>query len=474
MKTSTVPFVRNGVAGLVVVLLAACGETSKLPPNAGVGPSPTLPEPTRTLLPTVNIAPAKPWPADQLPAPAQGLSVTALARDLDHPRWIYVLPNGDILVAETNAPPKEPPSGIRAWVMHQVMTKAGARVPSANRITLLRDENGDGIADRRSVFLKDLNSPFGMVLVGDTFYVAHADALWKYPYRPGAEQISEPGSKVIDLPAGRNHHWTKNVIASPDGRKLYVTVGSNSNVGENGMQEEEGRAAIWEVDAASGAHRIFASGLRNPNGLDWNPDTGALWTVVNERDELGSDLVPDYLTSVREGGFYGWPYSYYGQHVDSRVSPPRPDLVAKAIVPDYALGSHVAPLGLVFVPRKQTTTMPIAPSAAPTEPSAPPASPTAAAQAPAGLPSRFASGAFIGEHGSWNRRPLSGYHVVFVPFDKGAPSGPPVEVLTGFVDRDGNALGRPVGVAIDRSGALLVADDVGNTIWRVAATGAAP
>ena len=261
MKTSTVPFVRNGVAGLVVVLLAACGETSKLPPNAGVGPSPTLPEPTRTLLPTVNIAPAKPWPADQLPAPAQGLSVTALARDLDHPRWIYVLPNGDILVAETNAPAKEPPSGIRAWVMHQVMTKAGARVPSANRITLLRDENGDGIADRRSVFLKDLNSPFGMVLVGDTFYVAHADALWKYPYRPGAEQISEPGSKVIDLPAGRNHHWTKNVIASPDGRKLYVTVGSNSNVGENGMQEEEGRAAIWEVDAASGAHRIFASGL---------------------------------------------------------------------------------------------------------------------------------------------------------------------------------------------------------------------
>jgi glucose/arabinose dehydrogenase len=460
-------FARYGITALVVVLLGACGETSKLPPNGGVGPSPTLPEPTRTLLPTVNIAPAKRWSADQLPAPAQGLRVIALARELDHPRWIYVLPNGDVLVAETNAPPKEPPSGIRAWVMSQVMTKAGARVPSADRITLLRDENGDGVADRRSVFLKDLKSPFGMTLVGDMFYVAHADALWKYPYRSGAEQISEAGSKVVDLPAGRNHHWTKNVIASPDGSKLYVTVGSNSNVGENGMQEEEGRAAIWEVDAASGEHRIFASGLRNPNGLDWNPDTGALWTVVNERDELGNDLVPDYLTSVRKGGFYGWPYSYFGQHVDQRVSPPRPDLVAQAIVPDYALGSHVAPLGLVFVPRNQTTALPIATSTAPAEPSAPPASPTTALQAPGDLPSRFASGAFIGEHGSWNRRPMSGYHVVFVPFEKGVPSGPPVEVLTGFVDRDGNALGRPVGVAIDRSGALLVADDVGNTIWRV-------
>jgi glucose/arabinose dehydrogenase len=356
--------------------------------------------------------------------------------------------------------------------MHQVMTKAGARVPSADRITLLRDENGDGVADQRSVFLKDLTSPFGMTLVGDMFYVAHADALWKYPYRPGVEQISEAGRKVVDLPAGRNHHWTKNVIASPDGRKLYVTVGSNSNVGENGMQEEEGRAAILEVDAASGAHRIFASGLRNPNGLDWNPDTGVLWTVVNERDELGNDLVPDYLTSVRDGGFYGWPYSYFGQHVDQRVSPPRPDLVAKAIVPDYALGSHVAPLGLVFVPRKQATAIPVAASAAATAPAASPSPSTGASQPPGGLPSRFANGAFIGEHGSWNRRPLSGYQVVFVPFDKGVPSGPPLEVLAGFVDRDGNALGRPVGVAIDRHGALLVADDVGNTIWRVSATDA--
>ena len=302
-----VRFARYGITTLVVVLIGACSETSKLPPNGGVGPTPTLPEPTRTLMPTVNIAPAKRWSADQLPAPAQGLRVTALARELDHPRWIYVLPNGDVLVAETNAPSKEPPSGIRAWVMSQVMTKAGARVPSADRITLLRDEDGDGVADRRSVFLKDLKSPFGMTLVGDMFYVAHADALWKYPYRSGAEKISEVGSKVVDLPAGRNHHWTKNVIASPDGNKLYVTVGSNSNVGENGMPEEEGRASIWEVDAATGAHRIFASGLRNPNGLDWNPDTGALWTVVNERDELGNDLVPDYLTSVRKGGFYGWP-----------------------------------------------------------------------------------------------------------------------------------------------------------------------
>lgn len=479
MKTSSVCRLRIGIAVLCIAVLGACGETSKLHPNAGVGPSPTLPEPVETLIPTVNIAPAKGWAADQSPAAAEGMRVTALAGGLDHPRWIYVLPNGDVLVAETNAPAKEPPSGIRAWVMNRVMTRAGARVPSANRITLLRDENGDGVAERRSVFLKYLNSPFGMTLVGDVFYVAHADALWKYPYRPGAEQITEAGSKVVDLPAGRNHHWTKNVIASPDGSKLYVTVGSNSNIGENGMEEEEGRAAIWEIDVASGAHRIFASGLRNPNGLDWNPDTGALWTVVNERDELGSDLVPDYLTSVRDGGFYGWPYSYFGQHVDERVSPARPDLVAKAIVPDYALGSHVAPLGLVFVPRKPTSATPASTPPQAASGAANTAAPASAAargtsKNPGGLPDLFASGAFIGEHGSWNRRPLSGYQVVFVPFDKGVPSGPPIEVLTGFVDRDGNALGRPVGVAIDRTGALLVADDVGNTIWRVGATDASP
>jgi glucose/arabinose dehydrogenase len=340
-------------------------------------------------------------------------------------------------------------------MMGKFMERAGARVPSANRITLLRDENGDGVADKRSVFLKDLHSPFGMALVGNDFYVAHADALWRYPYTQGAAEITGAGSKVIDLPAGRNHHWTKNVIASRDGRKLYVTVGSNSNVAENGMEEEKGRAAIWEVDARTGSGRIFADGLRNPNGLDWNPDTGALWTVVNERDELGPDLVPDYLTSVRDGGFYGWPYSYFGQHVDERVKPPRPELVAKAIVPDYALGSHVAPLGLVFARRQETVVASTAKSTGSTQSNT------------AGMPPRFANGAFIGEHGSWNRRPLSGYQVVFVPFEQGKPRGMPIEVLTGFVDRDGNALGRPVGVALDKSGALLVADDVGNAIWRV-------
>ena len=430
----------GGTLALGAVMLVACGETSRLGPAAGVGISPRLTEPVTTLIPTVSIAPAKGWSGKETPVPAAGLRVAAVAQELDHPRWLYVLPNGDILVAETNSPPKDPPSGVRAWVMSKVMTRAGARVPSADRITLLRDENGDGVADKRSVFLSGLHSPLGMALVGDTLYVAHADALWKYAYRAGADRITESGTKVLDLPAGRNHHWTKNVIASRDASKLYVTVGSNSNIGENGMQEEVGRAAIWEVDAATGTSRIFASGLRNPNGLAWQPDTGVLWTVVNERDELGSDLVPDYLTSVRDGGFYGWPYSYFGQHVDKRVEPQRPDLVAKALVPDYALGSHVAPLGLAIVARP-----------------------------PAALPAAYTSGAFIGEHGSWNRRPLSGYQVVFVPFEQGMPRGTPSVVLSGFVDADGNARGRPVGVAIDRSGALLVADDVGNTIWRVSA-----
>jgi len=446
MKTVT-PFARAGLLA-VALILAACAESSRMPTTAGVGPSPTLPEPEKTLIPTVKIAPAKGWENGAAPTAAAGLRTVAFANGLDHPRWLYVLPNGDVLVAETNAPPKDPPSSLRGWVMGKVMTRAGARVPSANRITLLRDADGDGVAEKRSEFLKDLNSPFGMVLVGSSLYVAHADALWRYPYKEGDTSITAAGTRVFELPAGRNHHWTKNVIASPDGRRLYITVGSNSNVGENGMDEEHGRAAIWEFDIASGTGRIFASGLRNPNGLDWNPETGALWTVVNERDELGNDLVPDYLTSVRDGGFYGWPYSYFGQRVDERVQPQRPDLVAAAIVPDYALGSHVAPLGMVFAPGKGGA--------------APPASKSADA-----LPPQFANGAFIGEHGSWNRRPLSGYQVVFVPFEKGVPRGMPVTVLSGFVDAEGKARGRPVGVAIDRSGALLVADDVGNTIWRV-------
>jgi len=371
---------------------------------------------------------------------AAGLAVKALATGLDHPRWLYVLPNGDVLVAESNAPPRpEQGTGIKGWIKKLFMKRAGAGVPSANRITLLRDADGDGMAETRTVFLQGLNSPFGMALVGRNLYVANTDAVVRFAYSDGATQITEPGVKVADLPAGPlNHHWTKNVIASRDGSRLYVTVGSNSNAGENGLDKEEGRAAILEVDTRSGSKRIFASGLRNPNGLAWEPASGVLWTVVNERDELGSDLVPDYLTSVKDGGYYGWPYSYFGQHVDERVQPPRPDLVAKAIAPDYALGAHVAPLGL------------------------------AAAEGSA-LPAPFRSGMFVGQHGSWNRKPRSGYNVVFVPFSGGKPSGRPVEVLTGFVSADGEAYGRPVGVALDKRGALLVADDVGNVIWRVSA-----
>ena len=423
-----------------VFTLAGCGETAKLPFNAGVGVNPTLPAPNKTLFPTVNIAPAQGWSSGGEPVVARGLAVTAFASGLDHPRWVYVLPNGDVLVAETNAPPKpEDHKGIKGWIMKKVQKKAGAGVPSANRITLLRDEDGDGVAEKRSVFLEGLNSPFGMTLVGSDLYIANTDAVMRFPYVAGETRIAAAGAKVVDLPAGPiNHHWTKNVIASRDGSKLYVTIGSNSNVAENGIDKEEGRAAIWEVDAKTGQYRTFASGLRNPNGLAWSQESGALWTVVNERDELGSDLVPDYLTSVKDGAFYGWPYSYYGAHVDERVKPPRPDLVAKAIAPDYALGTHVAPLGLTS---SQGTS----------------------------LPGQFASGMFVGQHGSWNRKPRSGYNVVFVPFTGGKPSGTPIEVLTGFVSDDGNAFGRPVGVAIDKRGALLVADDVGNVIWRVTA-----
>ncbi|MGA8786350.1 MAG: sorbosone dehydrogenase family protein [Polaromonas sp.] len=418
--------------------LAACGDTALLPPEAGMGATPTLPQPRSRLIPTVNIAPAQGWPEGAMPTPMSGLAVTALATGLSHPRWVYVLPNGDVLVAESNAPPKpDDGKGIKGWFMKKVMRRAGAGVPSANRITLLRDADGDGKAETRTVFLENLNSPFGMVLVGKDFYVANSDAVVRFSYDTGQTSITAPPVKLLDLPAGPiNHHWTKNIIASPDGSKLYVTVGSNSNVGERGVEAEAGRAAIWEVDPKTGAHRVLASGLRNPNGMGWAPDSGALWTVVNERDEIGSDLVPDYLTSVKDGAFYGWPYSYYGQNVDERVKPPRPDLVAKAIPPDYALGSHVAPLGMVF-----------------SEGNA--------------LPPSLRSGVFVGEHGSWNRRPHSGYKVVFVPFIKGKPAGLPVDVLTGFLSAEGHAYGRPVGVAMDKRGALLVADDVGNSLWRV-------
>lgn len=424
---------------LAAAALLGCGETARLQQAAGFGPTPTLPEPHRTLLPTINVAPAVGWPEGGRPIAAPGTQVQAFASGLDHPRWLYVLPNGDVLVAESNAPKRDGFPGLKNWIAGLFMQKAGAGVPSADRITLLRDADGDGIAETRSVFAEHLHSPFGMVLVDDDFYVANADALVRFTYHPGATRLEGQPVTVTELPAGINHHWTKNVIASRDGKKLYLTVGSNSNVGENGLDLEQGRAAIWELDRASGQKRPFATGLRNPNGLDWEPTTGALWTVVNERDEIGSDLVPDYATSVQDGGFYGWPYSYWGRHVDARVQPPRPDLVAKALTPDYALGTHTASLGLAF------------------------------ARADTQLPAAFRQGLFVGQHGSWNRDPKSGYKVIFMPFLNGRPSGPPRDLLTGFLNAREEAQGRPVGVVNDGRGALLVADDVGNTIWRVSA-----
>ena len=425
----------NGLA-----LLAACGDVAKQPISSSIGIKPTLVAPNKTLIPTIHIAPAIGWPSNVTPTAATGTNVAAFAGGLEHPRWLYVLPNGDVLVAETNAPPKpDDGKGIQGWVMGLVMKRAGAAVPSANRITLLRDVNGDGVADVKLAFLEGLHSPFGMTLVGNHFYVANSDAVMRYIYSDGAKQIAEPGEKVVDLPAGGiNHHWTKNIIANADGSKLYITVGSNSNVAERGLAAEEGRAAIWELDVATGAHRVFASGLRNPNGMVWDKQSNTLFTVVNERDQIGSDLVPDYLTSVQDGAFYGWPYSYYGQHIDERIKPQQPDMVAKAVVPDYALGAHTASLGL-------------------------------ASSYGNTLPREFANGMFVGQHGSWNRKPFSGYKVIFIPFVNAKPTGNPVDVLTGFLSQDGKAYGRPVGVALDKTGALLVADDVGNTIWRVAA-----
>jgi len=426
---------------VVIISVAACGGVTQLPVSAGIGANPVLPPPQNSLIPVVNIAPAKGWPAEGKPVAVPGTVVSRFAERLDHPRWIYVLPNGDVLVAETNAPARpESQKGIKAFFMKLFMKKAGAETPSANRITLLCDTDGDGVADTRTIFLADLNSPFGMALVGNDLYVANTDAVMKFPYEAGQTRIVASGVKVMDLPAGDiNHHWTKNIIASQDGARLYVTVGSNSNVAENGIDKEAGRAAIWELELKTGNKRIFASGLRNPNGMAWEPQSGTLWTSVNERDELGSDLVPDYMTVVHDGGFYGWPYSYYGQHVDTRMKPPRPDLVAKAIIPDYALGPHTASLGLASAHGNS-------------------------------LPAQFQRGMFVGQHGSWNRKPHSGYKVIFVPFSEGRPTaGPVVDVLTGFLNEDGYARGRPVGVAIDKTGALLVADDVGNIIWRVSA-----
>ena len=432
------PIGRQCPIAIAALALAACGDTARLNLQQGIGPAPVLPEPVKTLIPTVKVADASGWPPGQTPVPAPGLQVRAFAEGLDHPRWLHVLPNGDVLVAETASPGTDKTgAGLKAFFMKMFMKKAGSAVPSANRISLLRDSDGDGVAETRTILLSNLYSPFGMALVGDSLFVANADALVRFPFRPGTTRITAAPVKVVDLPAGYNHHWTKSLVPSPDGRWLFVGVGSNSNVGENGMAMEIGRAAIWRIDPGNGSWSLFAQGLRNPVGLAFNPWSGALWTAVNERDELGSDLVPDYITSVREGGFYGWPYSYYGQHIDSRPKPPRPDLVIRAIKPDFAMGPHVAALGLSFSSGQR-------------------------------LGPRFAQGAFVGEHGSWNRNPPSGYKVVFVPFAGAQPSGPPIDVLTGFMV-GGRAFGRPVGVEIGKDGSLLVADDVGDKVWRVSA-----
>ena len=433
------------VAIVLCLLLSACADRAKLNKNEDTGTNPVLPDPPGNLIPTVNVAKAVGWPSGTQPEPANGLAVNAFATSLDHPRWLYVLPNGDVLVAETNAPAKpDDGGGITAWVTRRMMKKAGSAVPSADRITLLRDADGDGRAELQSIFLENLTSPFGVALVDDWLYVANTDALVRFRYTDGATRLDSTGERLAELPGGPiNHHWTKNVIANADGSKLYITVGSNSNIAENGMENENMRAAILEFEMATGQLRVFASGLRNPNGLAWEPYSGELWTTVNERDLLGSDLVPDYMTAVQDGGFYGWPYSYYGQHIDERVQPQKPELVASALVPDYALGAHTAPLGLVFYEHTE-------------------------------LPERFTDGAFVAQHGSWNRKPHSGYQVIFIPFKFGEPHGKPVVALSGFLNEQNQALGRPTGLAVSNDGALLVADDVGNIIWRVSKMQATP
>jgi glucose/arabinose dehydrogenase len=428
--------------GALALCLAGCNDRGG-DPKAQIGPHPNLPEQTQYLLPPMHIAKVVGWKKGETPTVAQGLKIQALATGLQHPRSLYVLPNGDVLVVESKSPATQPitrPKDIVMGWVESLSTSGGDTGPS-NRITLLHDINGDGVPKSQSVFLDHLHSPFGVALVGDDLYVANTDGIVKYPYKTGDTKITAPGTLLTELPGGPiDHHWTKSLVASPDGSTLYAGVGSNSNITENGIEAERDRAAIWQIDRATGRHRIFASGLRNPNGLSFEPQSGALWAVVNERDELGPDLVPDYMTSVKDGAFYGWPYSYYGQHVDPRVEPQRPDLVAKAIAPDYALSSHVAPLGLAFYTGNS-------------------------------LPQDYRGGAFVGEHGSWNREPLNGYKVIFVPFSNGQPNGMPKDVVTGFLNGDNQARGRPVGVAIDKSGALLIADDVGNTVWRVTSAG---
>jgi len=425
-------------AGLVATAaLAACGP-APIDAKRQVGPNPFLPELHQYLLPPMHIARVVGWTNGQAPTVAAGLQVQALARGFKNPRSVYVLPNGDVLVAESGGP-TPPINRPKEFLMGLFERKSHASEDPGQRIILLRDADGDGAPEVRSVFIDHLNGPFGMALVGNDLYVADTDAVLRFPYTTGATQITTPGVKLTDLPAGTiNHHWTKSLTASPDGTKLYAGVGSNSNITENGLDAEKDRAAIWEIDRATGAHRLFATGLRNPNGLTFQPQTNVLWAVINERDELGPDLVPDYMTSVKDGGFYGWPYSYWGRHLDPRVRPQRPDLVARAIVPDYSLSSHVAPLGMVFYTG-------------------------------ANLPAAYRGGAFVGEHGSWDRNPWNGYKVVYIPFAGGKPSGPAQDVVTGFIAADGRAHGRPVGLAVDSRGGLLIADDVGGTVWRVTA-----
>jgi len=424
---------------LSALVMSACGESAKHDISTGMGAQPTLPEPVKTLIPTVHVAAVVGWNNANKPNAAPGLKVSAFAAGLEHPRWLYELPNGDILVAETNFEMQGLEGSIKGWFAKYFLTKAGATGVSPDRISLLRDADGNGEAETKTTFIEGLHSPFGMALIGNTFYVANADSIVSFPYKNGESSIKTAPTKLIDLPGlPLNHHWTKNILANADGTKLYVTVGSNSNIGENGMDIEKDRAAILEVDIQAKNYRTYASGLRNPNGLAWESETKQLWTVVNERDEIGSDLVPDYLTSVQENGFYGWPYSYYGQHVDQRVQPQNPELVAKAIKPDYALGAHTASLGLADAKGNN-------------------------------LGAQYAQGMFIGQHGSWNRRPYSGYRVIFIPFAGGKPSGKPIDVLTDFIDANGDAQGRPVGVLVQKTGSLLVADDAGNRVWRVSA-----
>ncbi|MCG7387087.1 sorbosone dehydrogenase family protein [Pantoea sp. ACRSB] len=423
------------IAMALTALLAGCDSGAQLDPQKQTGPNPELPEAKNFFMPPMQVPEGVPWKQGEMPKVAQGLKIEKIAENLKHPRQVLTLPNGDVLVAEANGPAK-PTTRPKQLIMGIVQKASGKGGEGGNRITLLRNVNGKW---EQHTFIENLFSPFGMQLIGNTLYVANADSLVKFPYQEGETEIRTPPQRVTDLPGGPiNHHWTKSLVASPDGSKLYVGIGSNSNITENGIGAEYHRAAVLEVDAATGASRLYATGLRNPTGLQWEPQSNRLWAVVNERDEIGSDLVPDYMTSVQENGFYGWPYSYFGQHVDTRAQPQRPDLVAKAIKPDYALSSHVAPLGLLFY---QADNMP-----------------------------QYRGGAFVSEHGSWNRSPLNGYQVVWVKFENGKPVGMPQPVVTGFLTDDQKQVrGLPVGLAADRQGGLLIADDAGNTVWRVSA-----